>query len=197
MLYDELKKTMPSGKAPPLMLHCCCAPCAGHVLELLAPLFNITIAFYNPNIHPYEEYDKRAGEFQKILTQGEFPNGVDMVLGNYDYDAFEAAAMPYREEPEGGRRCSACFELRLKETAKLAKEGGYECFASTLSVSPHKNSAMLNEIGSAIAEGFGVKYLIADFKKQDGYKRSVELSKRYGLYRQSYCGCESSRAVRG
>ena len=197
-LDDELAKIRSFGKSPPLMLHCCCAPCASHVLELLAPAFDTTIMFYNPNIQPRQEHDKRAGEFQKILGLDEYRNCVGMIISDSDSDrdVFCSIASMYPEEPEGGRRCKACFELRLTETAKRARKDGYEYFATALSVSPHKNAVVINEIGSSLAEEFGVKYLAADFKKRDGYKRSVELSKKYGLYRQSYCGCERSRAVR-
>ena len=189
----ELLEIQSSGRAPRLLLHCCCAPCASYVLEYLTPFFVTTILYYNPNIFPAEEYDKRAGEFQKLLTLSNYPNNVGIVVDGYDHKTFETAAMPFWEEPEGGRRCKACFELRLKETAKRAKEKKYEYFATTLSVSPHKNAAALNEIGSGLAGEFGVRYLNADFKKKDGYRRSVELSKQYGLYRQPYCGCERSR----
>ena len=188
-LDNELAKIELSGKTPRLMLHCCCAPCASYVLEFLSPFFEITILYYNPNIQPREEYDKRAAEFQKLLTSVEYPNNVDMVIGDYDSDVYETITAPFRDEPEGGRRCRACFELRLGETSKRAIEDGYDYFATTLSVSPHKNAALLNEIGSALAEESGIKYLCSDFKKRDGYKRSIELSKQYGLYRQTYCGC--------
>ena len=188
-LDDELAEIRSSGRAPRLLLHCCCAPCASHVLELLAPLFRIAALFYNPNISPREEYDKRAGEFKKLLAQGGYPNSVEMVLCDYSCDEFEAVAMPYRDEPEGGLRCRACFGLRLREAARRAKEGGFEYFATTLSVGPRKSAAALNEIGGGLAAEFGVRYLAADFKKRDGYRRSVELSRQFGLYRQSYCGC--------
>ena len=188
-LDEELAEIRLSERTPRLLLHCCCAPCAGYVLEYLAPLFIITVMFYNPNIRPREEWLKRAGEFRKILPQGGFPNRVDMIIGDHDSDVFDSVAMPFIEEPEGGLRCEVCFELRLRGTAKRARADGYEYFATTLSVSPHKNAELLNEIGSDLAGEYGVRFLCADFKKRDGYKRSVELSKQYGLYRQSYCGC--------
>ena len=183
---------MPDGMKPKLLLHCCCAPCAGSVLERLAPLYRVTVLFYNPNILPREEYDRRAAELYKLPTLAVRPGSDDLIIGNYDADIFEAAAAPFADEPEGGRRCRACFELRLAETAKRAREGGFDFFATTLSVSPHKNAAIINEIGSVLAGESGVPLLRADFKKQDGYKRSVELSKQYGLYRQTYCGCKKS-----
>jgi len=194
-LDDELMEIQLSGRTPRLLLHCCCAPCTCYVLEYLASFFNITILFYNPNIRPREEFYKRVGEFQKIPAVSEYPNCVNMVFGDYDSDVFDSVAMSFPEEPEGGLRCRACFELRLRETVRHANEGGFEYFATTLSVSPHKSAALINEIGSGLEGDYGVRFLCADFKKRDGYKRSVELSKQYGLYRQSYCGCERSRAV--
>ena len=188
-LEDELKRIQSSGMAPRLMLHCCCAPCASYVLEFLSSFFSITILFYNPNIQPREEFDKRAAEFNKLLMFAQYPNSVDIIVGDYNSSVFKDATAPFMNEPEGGRRCLVCFDLRLSETAKRAKEGGYEFFATTLSVSPHKNATMLNEIGNELAGLTGLKFLNADFKKRDGYKRSIELSKKFGLYRQMYCGC--------
>jgi len=172
-----------------ILLHCCCAPCASHVIEYLSPSFMITVLFYNPNIIPRDEHDKRAAEILKLLSLVTLPNSVDMLPIKYHPADFEAAAAPYLDEPEGGRRCKVCFELRLGETARCAKELGFECFTTTLSVSPHKDVALLGEVGALMAKTYGVEYLDYDFKKRDGYKRSVELSKQYGLYRQSYCGC--------
>ena len=180
-----------SVKTPRLLLHCCCAPCASYVLEYLSPSYEITILFYNPNIRPAEEFLKREAELQRLLSLAVYPNRIDMLTCNYDAEAFEAAAAPFWEEPEGGQRCRACFELRLRETAKRAKEGAYDCFTTTLSVSPHKDAMLLNEIGDSLAGEYGVEYLRSNFKKRNGYKRSIELSKQYGLYRQSYCGCKS------
>ena len=177
------------GKTPQLLLHCCCAPCASYVLEYLSPLFEITILFYNPNIRPREEYEKRQAEFQRLLSLAVYPNRIDILDCAYDAGAYDAAALPFLEEPEGGRRCRACFELRLGETAKQAGDGGYDYFATTLSVSPHKDAVVLNEVGGSLAEEYGIKYLYSNFKKHNGYKRSIELSKRFNLYRQSYCGC--------
>lgn len=178
-------------KIPQLLLHCCCAPCASYVLELLSPIYNITILFYNPNIRPGEEYEKRKSELQRLLSLAAYPNRVDMIECDYCAEDFETAAEPFWEEPEGGKRCRACFELRLKETAKRASDGGFGYFTTTLSVSPHKDASLLNEIGSKLAGEYGVEYLCSNFKKRDGYKRSIELSRQYGLYRQSYCGCKT------
>ena len=178
-----------SGEMTRLLLHCCCAPCASYVLEYLSPFYKITALFYNPNIQPREEYFKRAAELEKLIAIAGYAKSVDLIVAGYETGEYEAVASPYWEEPEGGRRCRACFELRLGEAARRAREGGYSYFTTTLSVSPHKDAALLNEIGAGLAGETGVKYLHSDFKKRDGYKRSVELSKKYGLYRQRYCGC--------
>jgi len=179
-----------SKKTPKLLLHCCCAPCASYVLEYLSPFFEITALFFNPNIGPREEYDKRAAEFQKLMSLAGYTNFVETIVCEYEPLAFAEAAEPFWDEPEGGRRCFKCYEMRLIETARRATSSGYEYYASTLSVSPHKDAALLNEIGVNIAGQFGGLYLISDFKKRDGYRRSVELSRQYGLYRQSFCGCK-------
>ena len=176
-------------------MHCCCAPCASSVLEKLSSDFQITALFYNPNIMPREEYFKRAEEFQKLPLPEGYPHRIDSVVCEYDPGPFIAAAAPFPDEPEGGARCRACFKLRLEETAKRASEGLFDAFATTLSVSPHKNAADINAAGGFLENEYGVEYLYSDFKKQDGYKRSIELSKRYGLYRQTYCGCASSRTA--
>ena len=187
---DVLAGVAASNRVPKLLLHCCCAPCASYVLEYLSPFFGITAFFYNPNIMPPEEYCKRAEEIQKLLSQAAYPNSVDAIVCEYDAGAFNAAAAPFLDEPEGGRRCRACFELRLKKTAARAKAEGYDYFATTLSVSPHKNAALLAEIVGRLATEYGIRCISSDFKKRDGYRRSVELSKKYGLYRQNYCGCK-------
>ena len=179
---------------PSLLLHCCCAPCTTSVLEQLLPDYKITLLFYNPNIEPFDEYTKRAAEMEKIR------NGLDLIISDYNEDDFEAIAAKYPNEPEGGERCRACFTLRLKRTAQFACENKFDRFTTTLSVSPHKNAELLNDIGNEQAEecaaenrGDGASFLCADFKKRDGYIRSIELSKQYGLYRQSYCGCRRSK----
>ena len=188
---DEIKIGLLT-QTPRLLLHGCCAPCASSVLEVLSPFFEITVLYYNPNIRPTEEYEKRAAEFCKLIKRAEYPNKVDPVICDYDAESFGSLAALYPDEPEGGLRCKACYSLRLAETFKRARGGGYDFFATTLSVSPHKNAALLNEIGNALAEGSDIRFLSADFKKRDGYKRSIELSKQYGLYRQAYCGCKLS-----
>ena len=143
----------------------------------------------NPNIQPRGEYDKRAAELNKLIRSVHYPNAVEAVVCDYDNETFITATAPFRDEPEGGRRCRSCFELRLRETAKYASGSGCDYFATTLTVSPHKDADLINEIGAGLAPEFGVSYLISDFKKHDGFKRSIELSKQYGLYRQQYCGC--------
>lgn len=194
-LGEELAKIKSSAQTPRLMLHCCCAPCASYVLEYLSPYFKITALYYNPNITPFEEYAKRAAEFQKLpLTDG-YPNHIDFVLCGYDAAGYDSVASPFFDEPEGGLRCRECFKLRLEETARRASEGGYDYFTTTLSVSPHKDARILNEIGGALAAKYGVSYLHSDFKKAEGFKRSIELSGQYGLYRQDYCGCRPFTGV--
>ena len=188
----ELAKIALAGETHRLLLHCCCAPCASYVLEYLSPIFDITAFFFNPNIKSRDEYDRRANEFGKLPLAGGYPNNVDLYVCKYEPDVYETAAAPYIGEPEGGLRCRACFDVRLSETAGFAKKHGYDYFVTTLSVSPHKNTAVLNETGERLAAAYGVKYLNSDFKKRDGFKRSIQLSRQYGLYRQSYCGCGTS-----
>ena len=171
--------------APTLFLHACCAPCSSYVLEYLAEHFNITVFFYNPNITEKDEYEKRKNE--------PFRYPVKMIDGDYSPDLFFAMAKGKEHIPEGGERCFLCYEMRLRETARLAKELKFEYFCTTLSVSPHKNAAKLNELGEILSKEYDVPYLCSDFKKRNGYKRSIELSAEYGLYRQNYCGCVYSR----
>jgi predicted adenine nucleotide alpha hydrolase (AANH) superfamily ATPase len=191
-LEDELEKIIASENRPRLLLHVCCAPCATYVLEYLTPYFEITILFYNPNIYPQIEYDRRAAELKKLLMYIDYPNRPNLIVIAYDTSDYYSLTAPLNDDPEGGRRCQICFELRLGETVKQGRDGGYQYFTSTLSVSPHKNAVLLNEIGSRLAQETGIIYLNADFKKRDGYKRSVEISRQYGLYRQDYCGCTAS-----
>jgi len=159
------------------------------VLECLIPLYDCTVLFYNPNIEPYDEYDKRRGELEKLLVRNTLLINVRILDCKYDNDIFVQTVGQLRGEPEGGARCTLCYEMRLKETAKRAGYGDYDLFTTTLSVSPYKDAKLLNDIGERIAVEHDIKYLRADFKKHDGYIRSVELSKIYGLYRQNYCGC--------
>ena len=180
------------GKRPKLLLHSCCAPCSSYVLEYLSEFFEITVFYYNPNIYPESEYEKRVAEQENLIDSMELKSPVRFLAGQYDKERFYQMAKGMEEVREGGVRCFACYELRLRETAQKAVEGGFDYFTTTLSISPLKNSQKLNEIGQKIAEEIGIAYLVSDFKKKNGYKRSVELSEIYGLYRQDYCGCEFS-----
>ena len=178
------------GRRPTLLLHSCCGPCSSAVLERLAEHFRVTVLYYNPNIEPEEEYLHRLSEQKRLLSL--LPEEIPMLDCGYDHDAFEDFAPAMADAPEGGERCLACFALRLDYTAAQAKEHGFEYFTTTLSVSPHKNADNVNRIGEEAGKKHGVKYLFADFKKKNGYLRSLELSKEYGLYRQDYCGCRYS-----
>ena len=182
-------------RVPSLLLHSCCAPCSSYVLEYLSNYFKITVFYYNPNIYPESEYTKRILEQQTLLSQMKTCHPVTFMAGNYDSDRFYEMAKGLEHVAEGGERCSKCYELRLREAAEVARKCGFDYFATTLSISPLKNAAKLNEIGTRLAEEYGVSYLPSDFKKKNGYKRSIELSKKYGLYRQDYCGCEYSIEV--
>ena len=179
-------------RVPSLLLHSCCAPCSSYVLEYLSNYFKITVFYYNPNIYPESEYTKRILEQQTLLSQMKTCHPVTFMAGNYDSDRFYEMAKGLEHVAEGGERCSKCYELRLREAAEVARKCGFDYFATTLSISPLKNAGMLHEIGMRLAKEYGVDYLLSDFKKKNGYKRSIELSKKYGLYRQDYCGCEFS-----
>lgn len=180
-----------NGRRPTLLLHSCCGPCSSAVIERLAEHFRLTLYYYNPNIEPEAEYRRRLAEQERLLTL--LPGGLSLLPCEYDHDAFSAFAQAMADEPEGGKRCLSCFALRLGQTARAAKENGFECFTTTLSVSPHKNAEALNAIGEGIARQLGVRYLTADFKKKNGYLRSLQLSKAFDLYRQDYCGCLYSK----
>ena len=195
-LEKLLNKITEEGRTPSLLLHSCCAPCSSYVMEYLSEYFSITIFYYNPNIYPESEYTKRILEQQKLIGDMHFTHPVSFLAGKYDRERFYRMAEGMEHLKEGGERCMKCYELRLSETARQAAAGGFEYFTTTLSISPLKNAQKLNEIGLAAGEKYGVKYLVSDFKKKNGYKRSVELSNEYGLYRQDYCGCEFSLAQR-
>lgn len=192
-LILELKK---EEKVPRLLLHSCCAPCSSYVLEYLSQYFEVTVFYYNPNIYPESEYTKRVLEQQKLISEMRFKYPVTFIAGNYDSEKFYNMARGLENVKEGGERCFKCYELRLREAAKVAKNGEYDFFTTTLSISPLKNAQKLNEIGMLLAEEYGIEYLLSDFKKKNGYKRSVELSEQYGLYRQDYCGCVFSMKER-
>lgn len=184
-----------NGPAPGLLLHSCCAPCSSYVLEYLRAYFRITVFYYNPNISAQPEYRKRAEEQKRLIAayngqaKEQGGNRIEIIEGDYRPDVFYETVRGMEDCPEGGDRCFACYRLRLEQTAALAKEGGFDYFATTLSISPLKNARRLNEIGEELAGEYGVAWLPSDFKKKDGYKRSIQLSAEYGLYRQNYCGC--------
>lgn len=188
---DEILNHLSKEEKPSLLLHSCCGPCSSYVLEYLSQYFHITVFYYNPNITELEEYQTRMNE-QKRLIEQVYPN-VDFLEGNYQPDAFFHISRGLEEEPEGGARCTKCYYLRMQETAMKAKEMGFDYFTTTLSISPYKDSMRLNQIGEALEKQYGVHYLYADFKKRNGYKRSIELSRQYHLYRQEYCGCIFSK----
>ena len=189
----ELDKTISElTNTPRLLLHACCGPCASYVLEYLSKHFEIDVFYYNPNIFPREEYEKRGAELSRLIREMPFENPVRLISAPYDSERYYSAVRGLENEREGGARCTPCFELRLGETAKTAALGGYDWFATTLTVSPHKNAELINTIGLRLAAECGVPYLVSDFKKREGYKRSIELCREYCVYRQSYCGCEYS-----
>lgn len=175
---------------PRLLLHSCCGPCSSYVLEYLTRYFEVSLSYYNPNIQPREEYELRLENQLKVLER--IP-GVTLVPCGYEGGAYDEAVRGLENEPEGGARCTECFALRLDFAARETKRLGCDYFATTLTVSPHKDAQRINAIGEALAGKYGVKWLPADFKKRDGYKRSIELSREFGLYRQNYCGCLYSK----
>lgn len=196
ILEAKLKELTEKGERPRLLLHACCAPCSSYVLEYLCKYFKITLLYYNPNISPESEYLARAEELIRLAgaIKGDFEGGedVEVVVVPYDYAPYGAIAEGREDMPEGGARCMDCYRLRLEYTARMAASGGYDYFCTTLSISPHKNATALNTIGDELAKTYGVPYLFSDFKKNGGYLRSCELSKKYSLYRQNYCGCKAS-----
>lgn len=189
VIIEELSQ---SGRRPKLLLHSCCAPCSSYVLEYLSPYFEIFLLYYNPNIAPAQEYRKRLEEQKRLVESLPCGGDIHFIEGKYQPEIFREAVKNFEDEPEGGARCDICFALRLKESAKEALRLGCEYFCTTLTVSPHKNALKINRIAQEVAEQYGLKFLPSDFKKRNGYKRSLELSSRYGLYRQNYCGCEFS-----
>ncbi|MEG1458945.1 MAG: epoxyqueuosine reductase QueH [Acetivibrio sp.] len=194
-LEEIVEDNQKEGKVPTLFLHSCCAPCSSYCLEYLSQYFQITVFYYNPNISPKTEYSKRVEE-QKRLIETMNPHLLHKAMveeGSYEPERFYEIAKGLEKEPEGGNRCFQCYELRLKETAILAKKRGFDYFTTTLSISPLKNAQKLNEIGEKVGEKEEISFLPSDFKKKNGYKRSIELSKEYNLYRQNYCGCLYSK----
>ena len=191
-----IKEEQAKNNIPKLLLHSCCAPCSSHVIDTLTPYFDITIIYYNPNIEPYEEYEKRKEEEKRFIEEYNNINILDIIDCDYDNDKYHEITAGLEECPEGGERCFKCYDLRLEYTALKAKELSYDYFGTTLTVSPYKNSKKLNEIGEELSKKYNIKYLYSDFKKNNGYKHSIELSKKYNLYRQDYCGCINSKKER-
>ena len=192
---EYIRSLQERGERGKLLLHSCCAPCSSYCLEYLRKYFDITDYFYNPNITNADEYEKRAGELGRLISEYN-KSGVDSieyVTGRYAPEEFIQAVRGLENEPEGGLRCVKCFRLRLYETAGYAAENGFDCFTTTLTISPLKNASVLNYIGQEAAEKFGIYFLPSDFKKRGGYQRSIELSREYNLYRQDYCGCVFSK----
>ena len=190
---DALLEKLPKDKPPRLLLHACCAPCSSYVLEYLSQYFFITLLFYNPNISPQTEYEKRYAELLRLVKEQPHRFPVSVVPCGYDPESFFSAVHGLESLPEGGARCAVCYRMRLEAAARAAKDGGFDYFTTTLSISPLKDAEKLNAIGAELSGEYGVPYLYSDFKKKEGYKRSVELSREYGLYRQNYCGCIFSK----
>ena len=192
-IIEEMKV---QNKVPRLLIHSCCAPCSSYVLEYLSQYFEITVYFYNPNIYPPLEYIRRVEEQDRLISEMNFVHPVTLQTGAYEPQEFYRIVEGLEKEPEGGLRCFRCYELRLQEAAKIAQAGKFDYFTTTLSISPLKNADKLNEIGEKLGREYRVAYLPSDFKKKNGYKRSVELSKEHDLYRQDYCGCVFSQRER-
>ena len=198
MFEKQIDEVRVKEQKPTLLLQACCCPCSSHCLEVLTKYFDITVYFYNPNIDEIEEFRKRLDELDRFVVEADFAKGVKIVQGPYEPEVFYEMARGREDLPERGERCYDCYELRLRKTAEYAREKGYDYFSTTLSISPYKNAQWLNEIGMRLEreiEG-GAAFLFSDFKKKNGYKRSIELSEEYGLYRQDYCGCVFSKRDR-
>jgi predicted adenine nucleotide alpha hydrolase (AANH) superfamily ATPase len=190
LCLQELEKLK---NRPHILLHSCCAPCSSWVITFLTKYFDITILYYNPNISPIEEYAKRKAEQIRLINEIEHEGKIDIIDCDYDNDIYESRIKGYEKCQERGERCTICFNLRLEKSAMIAKENNFDYFCSTLTVSPYKNAKLINEIGAELGKKYQVKWLYSDFKKNDGYKKSIELSKQYNLYRQDYCGCIYSK----
>lgn len=196
-LLKHIEADNEAGRKPPrLFLHSCCAPCSSYVLEYLSDYFQITDFFYNPNIEPREEYRFREEELMRLISEMNPRYPIDFLPGWYDPSIFHRAVKGLESLPEGGERCFICYRLRMEEAAKLAAAGGYDYFTTTLSISPLKNAEKINEIGQELEKEYGVRHLPSDFKKKNGYLRSVQLSQEHQLYRQDFCGCVYSKAQR-
>ena len=188
-MKSRIENVKTSRLKPRMLLHTCCAPCSTHVLELLREMFALTLYFYDPNIHPREEYETRRDEMRGYAAR----SSVGFVEGPYAVERWFELTKGHETDKEGSDRCFLCYELRLRESARFARENGFEYFGTVLSISPHKRADKINEIGLSLAEEYRINYLEADFKKKDGFKRSIVLSREHGLYRQDYCGCVYSR----
>ncbi len=193
-LLDEIiLKHQNSCEVPTVLLHSCCAPCSSYVIEYLSKYFYITVLYYNPNISPIDEYNKRKEEQIRLIREMPSKYRVSIMDCDYDNDIYEECVKDLHDEPERGKRCTVCFKLRLNKTAKLARDNHFDYFATTLTLSPYKNAPLINSIGKEFEDKYKVSYLGSDFKKKNGYKRSIELSQEYHLYRQNYCGCIYSK----
>ncbi|MBP2026020.1 epoxyqueuosine reductase QueH [Peptoniphilus stercorisuis] len=190
---ENIIKNLEKKKEKSLLLHSCCGPCSSGCIERLNEFFNITVFYYNPNLDIEEEFDRRAIEQKRLIKEMNLSDEINVIVPKYNSKEYYDAINGYEMTKEGGARCTKCFELRLREAAKMASEGGFDYFTTTLSISPYKNSTLLNTLGEKIAEEYSVNYLFSDFKKKNGYKRSIELSKEYNMYRQDYCGCVFSK----
>lgn len=187
-----LARLSEEGRVPRLLLHSCCGPCSTYCIEYLSDYFSITVFYYNPNIFPEEEYLFRKAEQKRFIDGYPAKNPIDFIEGDYDFKRFYENVRGFEDEPERGARCSICFEMRLGESARVASQGGFDYFATTLTLSPHKDMEVINAIGKRCGEAVGAEYLPSDFKKKGGYLRSTQISAEYGMYRQDYCGCEFS-----
>lgn len=193
ILDDVLEQIKVKPDLPKLLLHCCCAPCSSYVFEYLVPYFNITALFYNPNIYTKEEHDFRLNELKRLILEMNLSDKIKLLVEPYYPQDFNKIAIGLEKYPEGSYRCWRCYYIRLLKTAIIAKRLKFDYFTTTLTISPYKNAVKINEIGRNLSLKYNVNYLFSDFKKKNGYKRSIELSKKYSLYRQNYCGCEFSK----
>ena len=193
MCMAVIRQQTAAGRVPTLLLHSCCAPCSSATLEWLSQYFQITVFYYNPNIAPEGEFQKRLAEQRRLIAHQPSVHPVQLIAGDYEPAAFAAVAKGYEDCPEGGARCMRCYRQRLEKTAALAKEMSFDYFCTTLSISPLKDAQKINAIGQSVGEQYGVAWLPSDFKKQERYKRSIALSREYGLYRQNFCGCVYSK----
>lgn len=196
LLDETIEKITTEQKVPQLLLHSCCAPCSSYVLEYLSEYFKITVFYYNPNIYPNEEYQRRMEEQRDFISKLRPKNSISFMEATYNPDTFYELTKGLEKEKEGGKRCYLCYKMRMEEAATIAKTNHFDYFTTTLSISPYKNAEWINEIGEELEKKYHISYLYADFKKKNGYKRSIELSKEYHLYRQDYCGCVFSKTER-